>query len=188
MAFLAAVLPAAIGVAGSIMQGQEAKRAADRQTLPKLLEARQLERQSGQVKAASQRAAGEETKRAELIASRALALTAAGGGGTADPTVVNLIADINNEGAYRHAMALYQGEEQAKQLRFGGDMARREADIIRKGGAAAARASNWQAASYAAQGASSLYTKYGGTKKPATPGTGAATIGAGGIAAGTRTY
>jgi hypothetical protein len=55
-------------------------------------------------------------RRTDLLASRALAVAAASGGGASDPTVVNTIAGIAQEGAYRKAVALYRGDEEARKL------------------------------------------------------------------------
>lgn len=82
------------------------------------LQSQQYKASAKQAVASSQRAAFEEQRRAELMASRALAVAAAGGGGADDPTVTKIIADINGEGAYRAAVAMYEGEEAAKKLRF----------------------------------------------------------------------
>lgn len=75
--------------------------------------ARQLERQAGQTRASSQRSAIEERRKAELLSSRGLAVAAASGGGADDPTVVNLLADIDAQGEYNALSQLYSGNEEA---------------------------------------------------------------------------
>jgi len=82
-----------------------------------------------QAVAASQRHALSMTKNAELLASRAIAVAAAGGGGADDPTVNNIVADIDAEGAYRAAIAMYEGETQANKLRYEGELAEWEGDM-----------------------------------------------------------
>lgn len=72
--------------------------------------------------AAAQRQALEETRQAKLKASRAVAVAAAGGGSVDDPTVINLLEDIEQEGVYRAGVAMYEGESLAKQQRFQGRM------------------------------------------------------------------
>lgn len=67
--------------------------------------------------ALSQRSAMEEERQARLLASRALAVAAAGGGSVGDPTVANLIADISGEGAYRAGLELYKGRTKARATR-----------------------------------------------------------------------
>lgn len=78
------------------------------------------EQTAKQVFASSQRDAMEEKRRAKLLASRALAVA---GGGASDPTVMNVIADIEGEGAYRAAMEIYGGESQADKIRTQGAFA-----------------------------------------------------------------
>ena len=78
--------------------------------------------------ASAQRVSMEEKRQAELIASRALAVAAASGGGADDPTVNKIIADIKGEGAYRAAVAMYEGESQAQNLRLEGKLAKEAGD------------------------------------------------------------
>jgi len=86
--------------------------------------------------AAGQRAMLEERRNAEIIASRALAVAAAGGR-SGDQSANKIVADIYGEGAYRAAVAMYDAEEQAKKIKFEGAMAEysgeQEASSIRKG-------------------------------------------------------
>lgn len=111
------------GAFGDLAAGRDAHRAAS-------FEAEQLRQNAGQAQAASQRVAITADEQSKLVASRALAVAAAGGGGASDPTVVNLIAGIAQEGAYRQALSLYQGDERARQLQT-------QADATEAGGAAA---------------------------------------------------
>jgi hypothetical protein len=75
---------------------------------------------AGQTVAAGQRAALEERRQSKLMASRALAIAAAGG---AAQDVDNLIADINGEGVYRANVAMYEAETEAEKLKFEGMLA-----------------------------------------------------------------
>lgn len=77
-------------------------------------EAKQADYLAGQAKAVSQIEAYQQRKTAALLASKALANAAGSGAGTSDPTVVDLISQIYAEGAYRSALAVYEGEEQAR--------------------------------------------------------------------------
>ncbi len=70
--------------------------------------------------AVGQRGALEERRKADLVASRVIALAGGGGG---DPTVMNIIADIESEGVYRASVAMYEGEESARKLRTEGEFA-----------------------------------------------------------------
>lgn len=94
--------------------------------------------QATQVVASAQRQALNERKNAELLASRAIAVAAAGGGGADDNTVTNIVADIDAEGAYRAAVAMYEGETEAANLRYQGELAAWEGNQAYKAGNAAA--------------------------------------------------
>lgn len=94
-----------------LQYGEESLQAAE-------FQADQLRDQAGGAVASAQRAAWIEDRNARIVASNALAAAAASGGGASDPTVVNIIAGIAQEGAYRQSVALYQGEDKARQLRL----------------------------------------------------------------------
>lgn len=91
---------------GHIFEGREAKKAAKK-------EARQLRRRAGLRRASGQRAANEERRDARYLASTARARAAAGGGNLADPTLVNIFADIEAEGEYNALSRLWDAEEMA---------------------------------------------------------------------------
>jgi hypothetical protein len=91
--------------------GDQSKAAAE-------FEAAQLRDRAGSAAATGQRDAAEEMRRTRYAQSRALALAAASGGGASDPTVINIIAGIAKEGAYRKEVDLYQGEDRARLLRM----------------------------------------------------------------------
>jgi len=84
--------------------------------------------------AVAQRRALNESRNAELLASRAIAVAAAGGGSADDPTVTNIVADIDAEGAYRAAVAMYEGESEASQLKYQGELAEWEGKNASRGG------------------------------------------------------
>jgi hypothetical protein len=172
MAMLAAAIPFVIQGVGSIIAGQKERSAGYRQSAFKRVEAAQLEQQAGQVIAASQRDASEERKKTELIASRALAVASSSGGGAHDPTVANIIADIQGEGAYRQAVALYQGEEQARRLKMGATATLAEGQLLEQAGKDKQSVYDWEAAGAAARGASSLYSKYSDPNLKKTPASG----------------
>lgn len=79
-------------------------------------QAAQLRQNAGQAMAVAQRQAITTQQQAQLVASRALAVAAAGGGGASDPTVVKIISGIAAEGSYRTSVALYEGEERAREM------------------------------------------------------------------------
>ncbi len=76
----------------------------------------QLRVSAGQAQAAGQRNAIDIERQTQLNASRALAVAASSGGGASDPTVVNLLAQNAADGAHRKAVALYEGDDQARTL------------------------------------------------------------------------
>lgn len=77
---------------------------------------------STQAVAVGQQQALEEKRQAEIMASRAVAVGAAGG---SIQDIDHLIADIHGEGMYRASLAMYEAETQAEQLRYQGEMAER---------------------------------------------------------------
>mgnify|MGYP001596767329 CR=1 FL=1 len=79
-----------------------------------VFKARQYDQNAGQAVAASHIAAHEKERQAREVASRALAVAGAGGGGVSDKTVMKSIADIHGRGFYDAAVAIYQGAEQAR--------------------------------------------------------------------------
>lgn len=160
MAALIGVLGLVASVGGSAMQSSAARKSGKDGQEAKEFEAKKYEAQGVQAIASAQRDMLNERRKKELVISRAQALAAFGGGGVNDPTVQNIIADIDNEGAYREAVALYQGEEESRKLNEAAYLSRKEGAIIREGGNALAKAHAIQGVSSAAQGASSLYSKY----------------------------
>ena len=75
-----------------------------------------------QLMASGQAGMFEETRQAELVASRAVAVAAAGG---YIQDIDHLIADIHGEGAYRASLLMRESEQDAEALRFAGDQAQR---------------------------------------------------------------
>lgn len=165
MAFLAAIpawVPAALSVAGTIFSavsqvraGQEAGEAAERQAQIAEVNARrqaeaqayqaaQLEQVAQEERAAASKGAQEERRRSRILQSRALALSAAGGGAS-DPTVVNIISDLAGEGEYMAALRIYEGETTARQ-------ALASAEAARYGGATALESGGMTASSLRAEG------------------------------------
>jgi hypothetical protein len=161
--------------------------AAQNERVASEFEAKQADYLAGQAKAVSQIEGYQQRKAAALLASKALANAAGSGAGTSDPTVVDLISDIYAEGAYRSALAAYEGEEQARSYtiaaqarRLGGQSA---AAARTAEGANIARAGQMSMFSTLLKGGSSFLDRYGETfsKAPAPSGGSAvtATYGAG---------
>lgn len=104
--------------------------------------------------AMKQREAHEEMRQARVLASRALALAAAGGGNASDITVMNLIADIDSEGIYRAQVAMYEGEAQAQMYNL-------EADSLKKYGQSRKEAGKARAEARWLSSFGSMYSQYG---------------------------
>lgn len=98
-----------LGALSHVRAGKAARQASE-------FEAQQLRDNAGQARAAGQYQAEDVAMRTKLLTSRALAVAAAGGGGASDPGVVSAIASIAGEGAYRQALALYGGDERAREM------------------------------------------------------------------------
>lgn len=108
-------IPVALDLFSGMAKGYGAYQTGKRQSTELKFEAEQFRINANQAKAASQRDAEEETRQAALVQSRILAVAAASGAGASDPTVVRLIGKQAGEGAYRAALAIYRGDEQARQ-------------------------------------------------------------------------
>lgn len=146
---------------GQLDQAEAAKWSGQQAQVAKNFEAQQMVQNAGQTRAAAQRGAMEEERRARLIASRALAVGGASGAGLSDPTFAGIMADLAGEGAYRAAVKTYEGEDRARKLEMGAEVARLEGEVARQGGEYRAKGLRYGALGTLASGASSLYAKYG---------------------------
>jgi len=151
---------------------KQSQEAAKNERISAEFEAMQADYLAGQAVAISQREAFGHRQAAALLASKALANAAASGAGASDQTVVDLIGEIYAEGAYRSALAIYEGQETSRSYvvsglarRLGGSSA--AAARIAEG-QSIARASNLSAFSTLISGGSSLATQayniWGGAK------------------------
>lgn len=173
MSFVAAAVAAGtvMTVYGQVQAGKAAAQAGQARNVEKQFEAAQYTQQAGQAIAASQRNAIEERRTSRYLQSRALALAAASGAGASDSTITKIIADIAGEGAYRASVALYNGEEQARQLRLEAQSALYTGAVEEIGGEQRQTAYNISAVGSGLSGAANLYEKYGtasNTKASAT--------------------
>lgn len=148
-----------------LMQGV-AQRQASKST------ADQLRLNADSAAASSERQAADIAQQTQLITSRALAVAAGSGGGASDPTVINLIAQDAQRGAYMQSVALYGGQDRARALDAQADVAEYEGKAARNNSVAegvvglAGGASNLLK-TYAR--GSSLFQRFGSTG-PAYPG------------------
>jgi hypothetical protein len=136
----------AVSVGGSLLGGKESKKAGKR-------EAALLRREAGARRAEGHYAAEEERRQARYLESRALAVAAASGGGVSDPTVVNILADIDAEGEYRAMMRKYSADIEAEGFE-------ERAEIAEKGGQAGAVASYISGATTLLSDGGDLWKKY----------------------------
>lgn len=179
----AAMRGADTAIEGNNAAAAATQRAAQRRAVALEFEAEQLDQDAGLSIAAAQRVRDEEVRKAALVASRALAVAAASGASASDSTIVNLIARTQGEGAYRGAVALFEGEDRARRLRMGAAGKRYESAVTIEGGYDASSAYGYKnmaiaagtEAAYAnsmgniAKGigsAASMFTKYGGDGPP----------------------
>jgi hypothetical protein len=82
-----------------------------------------------QVVARGQHTAMEEIRQARLVASRAIAVAAAGG---YSEDIDHLLADIEGEGIYAASLATWEAETEAERMRFSGEQARKQGEDIYK--------------------------------------------------------
>ena len=156
MAWLAVAGPflqaagAVVGVGSTIAAGQQAKKQGE-------MQASQLVAKANEERGIAQRAAAQEKKKSQYVKSRAIALAAASGaGGVEDPTISNIVSDIESEGEIRGLNALYSGESMARTLTGSAIASQIE-------GRNKSAAANMQAGATLLSSGSSLYQRYGGT-------------------------
>lgn len=151
---MAAWVPLIATAVSTIFSANQARQEGEQRKEAAEYQARQLEQNAGQAQAAAQRAAAERRREAQLAQSRALAVAAASGGGASDPTVVDIISDLNAEGTYRSMLELYEGDDRARLLR-------QQAASARYSGEVAAQAGRSNAVATIFKGATSaLWMKY----------------------------
>lgn len=156
-----------LGVAGAMLSGisnlvagDAARQAGNATRGAAYYRAAQLEQNAGNTMAMGERQAADERLKATLLASRALAVAAASGGGASDPTVTKIITDIAGRGAYNAGIALYNAEDEARKMTEGAAAERYSGDVAQMGGRQRQAAYQIGAAGRFAQGAS-LFSKYG---------------------------
>lgn len=152
---------------GSLAEGDAAEEWGRMRQQAAQVEAAQMETAAGQAQAVAQRNADEEHRKADLVMSRALAVAAASGGGASDPTVTNIISRIAGEGTYRGMMALYAGEEEARDMRNRARATRYSGEVSRYEGEQMKRASKLSAIKTAITGAAGMYERFGKSSDPA---------------------
>lgn len=152
---MAQAIPLALMAAGTAVSAAGTIGGANAEAKELRTEAGQLDQQAGQDRASSQRTGAEQKRQAKLLQSRALAVAGASGGGVNDPTVVNILANLEGEGEYRMLTALYEGEEEARSKELQAAARRREAKNVKK-------AALFNAAGQVLQAGATMYTRFGG--------------------------
>jgi len=154
---------------GNFEQGRMARVQGERRRIAAEFDAWNAERQAGIAIAISQRQALEEERQGRLVASRALAVAAASGGGVSDPTIVRIIANARGEASYRAHVALYEGEARARELKFEAITGRIAGHELEAEGARVQGAYALAGLGALARGGASLYAKYGMNGPGTTP-------------------
>ncbi len=182
----------AVGVAGLALQAKgmidarrDAKAIAAKQQAAANFAAAQMEQNAGQEQAAAQRTALVEARNTRMVQSRAIALAAASGASASDPTVMKIIGDISGEGSYRQNLALYEGEERARQLKIAATATRMSGDISAGATLAQGRSIALEGAGRLALGGSTLLSRYGYDSPATQTATGAIPSGSRTLDAGT---
>lgn len=152
LATVALVASTAVQAAGTLASGKAEKQASFSQ-------AKQLNQQAGQERAASQRMALQNRREADVAASRATAFAAASGGSATDPTVTKIVSDIAGQGEFNALTSLYNGEERARGMEYGAKVKIAE-------GSNAKKASQTKALGTILSTASSLYGRFGNGGPP----------------------
>lgn len=155
------VIGSVMGAAGSFASGDASQLIGQRQRQADEFQAAQLTQQGGQVFAAAQRQDLEQVRLGKLVESKALANAAASGAGTGG-NAMDIIANLHSEAAYRGSIALYNGEEQRRQLLMAADAKRYEGYLAEESGNAKKAAAYTAGVGSLFKGAATLFSNYGG--------------------------
>ena len=142
-----------LAIASAAMTAMQTSAAGKAQQKVLNHQAAQARQAAGQERASSQRAAAEQKRRGRLVSSRALALSAASGGGTGG-NVETILGDIGAEGEFRALNELFIGEERARNLET-------QSDVKVFEGKEAVRAAKSKATLGVLNSGISMYAKYG---------------------------
>lgn len=111
-------------------QAQQQINAAIAQNQALEFEALQLERKANSERAMAQREYINAQRDKRLAQSKVVASAAAGGGSTLDPSVVDIIGDLEAEGKYNADSALYTGETAARSFSSQATLNRYEGALV----------------------------------------------------------
>jgi hypothetical protein len=108
-------------VGGTVLEGVSAKNQAEADARAGMqaaeIQKRSLEAKAAEERAAAGREAQEKRKEGELLKSRQVALAASSGGGTANPTILDILGDTESRTSYLANSAVYGGEQRAAGLK-----------------------------------------------------------------------
>lgn len=147
IAAIASIVGTVVSAVGTIAAGQSQRRMAEYQ-------AKGLDIKAKEEFAAGQRDALEYARRLKMAQSRVQAVSAAGGLGATDTTVLDLQGDLAEHGTLQSQMAQYGGASRAQGTR-------EQAQGLRVSGRAAETGSYFNAAGTILGGFSSMYDSYG---------------------------
>lgn len=160
-AMIAGLIGTGIQTLGTLQAGKEEKA---RYQYEQKVQAQQAD----EAKAASQRDAAARYREGEFLLSQQRA-GIAGSGGLADPSVIDLMNDTQDETNLAAETEIYKGEQQ----RRGYDDAAKIAGINAKNAMSRAR---WQAAGGLFAGVSNMYSRFGQQARATAPSTGSNAI------------
>lgn len=112
---------------GSVAGGSSAQKTANS-------EADQLIARAKARRAEGGAAAREELRQKRLIKSRAQAVAAAQGANLSDPSLVNLMGDLEAEGQYRALSRMFEGDDEARGYEDTAAARRKEGKALKKAG------------------------------------------------------
>lgn len=112
----------------AIASSQAANAQAEADTQRAAIESQWADRRAKEERAAAQRVAIGEARKADLAQSRLTAAAGASGSGASDPTVMDLWSDIEREGQVNSGNATAAGEQAASGINYQADLGRWTAD------------------------------------------------------------
>lgn len=149
-----------LSAGGQLARGYAARGIGARRKIAAEFAAQQLDQEAQGALGIGLRAAADQALRTRMVNSLALARAAASGAGASDPTVLNILAQTAGEGAYRQALALYEGEAQARLDRIRAGALRYEGGLAESDAVAAQRQANIGALSTVLTGGAKAVTMY----------------------------
>lgn len=129
-----AVASSVLQAYGMYQQGQAADAAGQQAQLNANAEAKQMEANAKAEAASAQRKMIEERKQGDLVKSRAQALTAASGGGSLDPSIIDVMGDLEADIDYNVKSAKFEGDTAASDLNYGAKVRRQSGEVARSAG------------------------------------------------------